>query len=290
MKKILIFGIVLVAIASVGGNRMNVISAHAQTLTQADAASLQASVDALKARLADLQAQANVQQPLLSVSGEPVALQQAPVTATLSEADVASLKSALSALAGVLTTLQSEFSANPGFAAQNSGGVIIALQGIGNTLAMIGTSLQGTSATPVTPVAAAPKASEPAPFAVSNPVAIAPSANNQEQTAAVSSAWSLGNLNWPLVAIVSLAVAAIALWLWWPSKEEEKGGNDKRSAKKNVQTAQPTIIVSSSGPQIAINAVRQATTHQSQVPTPLAASMSVPVVKIVPQENQRRSA
>lgn len=265
---------------------MNAISAHAQTLTQADASSLQASVDALKAKFAELQAQAGVQRP-------PV-LRQAP---PISEADARSLNSALSALAGVLTTLQSEFSANPGFAAQNSGGVIIALQGIGNTLAMIGTSLQGA---PSASVAAAPKAGKPtiaqAPAASPLPSDGANTQSKEEAplpvsipaTAEVSSAWSLRNFNWPLVAAVVLIVAAIALWLWWPTKEKERDGNDKGSAKKNMPQTRPTVIVSSSGPQISVNTAKQAVTPQA--PTPLAASISVPVVKVVPPEQQRRSA
>lgn len=304
MKKILIFGIVFVAIASIGGNRINIISAHAETLTPAQAASLQASLDVLKAKLVTLEAEANARHSSPAVSGAPLALQATPLS--LSNADVASLRGALTALAGMLTELGAKFSANPQFAAQNSGAVLTALQGIGNTLAMIGTSLGSSNfasgASPAVIAQAAPPASPismPAPqpkgtpFSASNPVAIVSGANDRAQTAEVSSAWSLGKLNWPLVAVTLLALAAMVLWLWWPASENSKNSTKKSASPVPARAAQPTIVVSSGGPRAA-SAVRQAA---ASPPTPLATAMAaptedheVPIVKIIPPQQQRKSA
>lgn len=235
MKKLFVSLFLLVAIASFGGI-LAPVAAHADTaLTPAQAAVLQQSLEAMKAKLLDLQAQAAAQTatqagPVVTVSG----------TATLSASDMASLTNALSLLASALTSLQTSLAQNPQLAAGREQAVLATLKGVGTVLATIGTTLGGTTggtesvaiATP-TPVVQPPVAggtqvtiqsAAPLVSAGTLPSAegsLANPANASPEIAQVGSTWSFKNLNWPLVIVIVLVVAAVALWLFWPNGEEK---------------------------------------------------------------------
>lgn len=253
MKKLLTILFVFVAIASFGGN---IAVTKADTLTPAQAAAFQQTLDSLKAKLLDLQAQANAQassQPPV-VSGAPLTLQNGAV---LSSLDAASLRSTLTLLATALTNLQLTIAQNPQLTAGREGVVLLTLKGIGTTLASIGTTITGSSpvaiATPNAPATPAAPPTETAPLlsagGESSPAAATP-ANAAPQTAQAGSSWSFKNLNWPLVVIIVLVLIAVALWLFWPGEEDR--GRTKRKAAPQLQPSAPpkTPIVTSAAPLI----------------------------------------
>jgi hypothetical protein len=102
-------------------------------------------------------------------------------------------------------------------------------------------------------------------------------------------------LNWPIILVVLLVVAAIALWLWWP----EEGNDGRQAAKQAAKPApfQPNVFVSSttssSNPSVVATPVRQ-----SGAPTPVATVVATPGhkvetasnIKVMPRVEQRRPA
>ena len=248
MKKLLTSVFLFVAIVSFGGN---LFSAHAETLTPAQIGVLQQSLDALKAKLFELRqqaaSQAASQASTPAASGVTLTLQSAPASPVSamtgpSMDETVAIKSALSSLATALSGLQSTVANNPQLVTTNAHGISMALSGIGNSLAMMGTMLgaghmssgvvaitlatQSVLSAPVVAVAPSPSAQVAAqPLLSANgngsPESFSPAADNV-QTAQAVSAWSWKNLNWPLVAVGFLILAAIALWLFWPDEEESK--------------------------------------------------------------------
>lgn len=269
MKKLLILTLVIVAVATFLGTGYR---AQASTsLTPEQAAALQQSLDTLKAKLLDLQAQAAAKANVNANMNASPAVLGATLTlrgSVISSADAASLQSALSMLATALTGLQSSFAQNPQLVAGREASVMNVLRGVSGALSGIGNSLQGQqniAEAPVTPVApAAPVAqAAPAPVSVSAPApapltAEAPAApivtpaapsegnlvtvpaNTDQGTAQAVSSWSFKNLNWPLVIVIVLVIAAIGLWLFWPTD------NDENHSEKPTTPLQPVTPMRSS--------------------------------------------
>jgi hypothetical protein len=274
MKKLFTFLFLFVAVASFGGMMHPAHAASAYT--PAETAALQMQLDSLKAKLLELQAQQAATQastPVASVTYQ---------ASSLSAEDLGSIANALSALATALIGLQAQFAANPQFAAEHAPVVLSALQGMGKTLTMIGTSIGAKSVasagTPANsqPIAqgapTAPAASVPvvAQAPVASPPLLATDGNNAAavpETAQVVSSWSFKNLNWPLVIVGILILAAIALWLFWPGEDDSKKA---MNMKKNVPS-----VPARPAPTAPSNIVMtSAKLSASPTPTPLVSSMA----------------
>lgn len=302
------------------------LMANAQSLTPAQTAALQQQLDNAKAQLVQLQMQegqvpagdnnlpaATVTAPVTTQTVTPtapatsVAMPAATQaqTMTLSATDAAQMNTALTALAGVLKNLQSEIAGNPQFLATNGASVVATLKSIGNTVAMIGSQVEGGSiamtapqttsgaatgntgiaaqtapaaAAPTTPtVTTQPNVTQPAPTTA--PVAAAttptdqttptPTAANTAPLSATASSFSLGKLNWPLIIVIILIVAAIAIWLWWDDGDEKS-----KPVVKNVSSQpspqRPTVTVQSMNSQMGGGGQNQPSTQQ----TPMSAAMA----------------
>jgi hypothetical protein len=309
MKKKLIIAALFaaVAMASYGGNAL---VTHAQT-APSNTAALQQQLDDAKAQLIQLEMQAG-QVPAGdngTATAQPTVVSSAP-TVTLSAADISEMNTALTALAGVLTNLQTQIAENPQFVTTNGPAVIGALQGISNTIASIGTEMAGAnvamSAMPSTGstgsmgstgVAQANPATtgnigsgattpttQPSQVAQTNPAATTPTTVNSApantapvatvpSTAQASSAFSFSKLNWPLIIVIILIVAAIAIWLWWDDGEEKKpvvARSNSPAPQKSVQ--QP---LQSTTTQVSINSQGQNANRQpASSQTPLSSAVA----------------
>lgn len=237
MKKLFTF--VFLAVAIVGFGKMAFPAHAAASLTPEQTAALQTQLDALKANLTQLQLKAA--QPAIPVPQK---------TSALTAEDAAALRSALSSLVTALGNLQAEFTTHPELAQQNAPAIFNALQGMTKTLAAISTSVGSVNAgsialappavsgkivvrsapilapaaqavTPTIPTVAAltPSATPTQPLVSANTNQAA-SADNQ--VAQIGSASSFKNMNWPLIVVVILVIAAVALWLFWPESDGRK--------------------------------------------------------------------
>lgn len=311
MKKTIFFVALFAAIVSFGGK---MILTHADDLTPTDKAALQQSLDVMKAKLVNLEMQAGsipqgdsgtgtsmtqvLVQPDMQASVQPGQM-------ALSAQDTAAIQSALEALKVALVGLQSEVASNPDMATAKGPIVIATLQGIGNTLATIGTVIQGGDMTPttgtITPqgIAAAPQISPspsqsfPAMPSVNNPVAQSQTGNgmipstpgtvgvvNTTEPAQTASIWVTMKNNWPLIAITVLVIIAIFLWF---SRDDEQ-----RFAVETIPSI-PIRPTETSRQGIFSSAVsnQEKTVSPQQVPmgnyappaTPLSAAVSAPMQK-----------
>jgi hypothetical protein len=299
MKKILTTLLLVIAIASFG-RILN--SAHAATLTPAQTAAAQQALDIMKAELLQLQAQAAAQASASApvISGTPPTLN----SALLSASDITSLQQGLTLLASALSNLRTEFVQNPQLAAGHEAAVLTTLKGIGTTLAMIGSSVTGgTASVPVAAAPAAPTPASPAPIAQSAPTApstvqplisapgsqsavtpeapaIAPSADTIPATAEASTSWSWRNLNWPLVIVIVLVVLAVGLWLFWPSDEDDRG---KKGTKNDAILSSPVRPVTMNQPMASVNSGKPAMPQQ----TPLTSAMASHAEPNVSQQQRK---
>jgi hypothetical protein len=327
MKKTLLFIACLVAM--VGYRVITPNTAHAQSMTPAQTAALEQSLADAKASLIQLEMQEGIVPP--AEPGTPSVMPAPevtfPATATpttvtpttvapvqasgLSAQDVVALKGALGELQSALALVSSQLETNPQLTA-NDVAVVNALQGIGNTLALIGQSATGQSTVaPSAPVAVntpSPVVTNPAPVAAgttpSAPVAVnvpmppvptpsvtlpAPAANptvspTQTQTAQASSFWSFTEAHWPTITIVLLIILILAILLW-PGSEETS-----RVAPVKIQNNQP------SAPRVAVS-----TPVAPMTPTPMSnvVSTSAPgsvefqqtkVTVVRPPEQKKKTA
>ena len=260
MKKYLTLAALIVAIASYGG--ITVANAQtAQSLTPAERAAAQQSLDVLKAKLINLE----MQQGAIPAGDDAISNNTAVSAATpvvtnstvtspatsLSASEVASLNSALTAFATTLQVLQTRIAQDPNFLSANQQSVMASLQGIATTLASIGTEVSNANIASTHP-------SQPGNIAQANPrtsrsagsagsaqtggTTVTPSTQSNETTPApavttpantapqTASAFSFSKLNWPLIVVIILIVAAIAIWLFWDTEEQ-------KPAVKTVATA-----------------------------------------------------
>lgn len=236
MKKYLNLAALLVAIASYGGIVGGTLSVHAQSITLEQRATMQQSLDVLKAKLVNLEMQQGVVPQGDEVSADAAPVVVATPSVTLGGSDVVQLEAALSSFAETLTALQTKIAEDPQYMAVNEAAFVATLQGIGNTLASIGAQLENSDLAMAAPQAAAPAPAQVMPSMNPNPAAatqnpgsnVVPAANNGSapivnapaQTAQASNAFSLGKLNWPLIVVIVLVLAAIAIWLFWDTEEK----------------------------------------------------------------------
>ena len=300
MKKTFVSVLAFVAIASFGGIALLPFSAQA-ALTPAQAASVQATLNTVEAELAQLEAQENVSPTV--VSGATLTLVPATAVTGVSTGNLAAAESALSSLVTALSGLETTIANTPQLTPTEAQGVSAALQGVSNTLATISTIVSGGSvasaspapagsATPTTPVASVPTA----PLAMSAPStpttpAITPAAPTDNvlpaPTAQAASSWSFKDLNWPFIVVGILVVAAIALWLWWPSDEEDGGSKGKRKDASGTpvkpaqapQMPKATIVTSTS--------TTKSVVMTSAPQTPLSAAISTQAQKTDVQQQRK---
>ena len=275
MKKFSIAILAFVAMMSFGGN---IAAVHAETLTPDQAAQISQTIDALKTRLAALQAEAAAAGNTATPS-TPATL--AP-SVSLSSSDAAALNAALGTLATALTNLQTEIAAHPEMTAGREAAMLTALKGIGGTLTNIAMAASGQPLASKAPVAstenAQPSVATIAPSTPSSEstgggaVAEAPAtAPAQAGTAEVASKWSLKGMNWPLVIVIGLIVLAMALWLFWPSDDDAKA---KKVVAKNIPS--PSSSKSTPSIQQAVSSINPTAKPVTSIPTPLSSAMGTP--------------
>lgn len=277
IKKYLTLAALIIAIASYGG--ITVANAQtAQSLTPAERAAAQQSLDVLKAKLINLQMQQGVvpagddaiSNNTAVSAAAPVAVATPTVASpatSLSASEVASLNNALTAFATTLQVLQTRIAQDPNFLSANQQSVMASLQGIATTLASIGTEVSNANI-------AATHPSQPGNIAQANPgtsrsagsaaqtggTTVAPSTQSNETTPApaattptnaapqTASAFSFSKLNWPLIVVIILIVAAIAIWLFWDTEETKPAVKTVATApQKPMQPFTPPQPVNNSG-------------------------------------------
>lgn len=243
-----LFVAVFTAMASYGGTALT----YAQTAPSTNTASLQQQLDLAKAELSNLEMQAGMipngdggtalaATSIMSDSG--TAATPATSNASLSAADRTEINTALGALANLLVSLQTKIANDPQFLKNNETEVAQSLQVMANTIALIGKSLPTQSAavamTPETqgatpsnsgvtaltaPTTVPAPTAATAPSAPSNQTAPTGAVENTvaTQPAETASAFSFSKLNWPLIIVILLIIAAIAIWLFWDDGEDVK--------------------------------------------------------------------
>jgi hypothetical protein len=287
MKKYIVLAAVIVAIVSFGG----ITAVHAQTLTPAERVAMQQSLDVLKAKLVNLQ----MQQGMVPQGDDQLAnnasVSAAPVmTQTQLSADnILALKQTLITFATTLQNLQTRIAQDPQFLTTNQASVLASLQGIATTLATIGTEVQSGNLAATTPsqpsqgiaqttpnsgqTGGTQSTGNTTPTTGSNVPAQSTNntpANTPAQTAQASNSFSLGKLNWPLIVVIILIVAAIAIWLFWDTEEE-------KTVVKTVANA----------PQ---KPMQPFTVNQSSVTQNLPANSGQQPPLVAPMPQQRKSA
>ena len=246
MKKIFTFVFLLVAIVSFGGN---IHQTHAATLTPQETASLQASLDVLKAKLQALQTQVATQ-TTGSVVVSPISTQLPALQAAAPSPEEAKmLNGVLSSLTTVLTSLKVKLSENPNFATQNASATLLTLRGIGKTLAAINTMAGNQSLEAAGDVAIARSNSVPslaipvhAPESVTQVISALPSpaqtspVKQNLMTAQISSHWSFTKVTWSYIGIGLFALVALALWF----RRSDNGEDEIESSRRTPQLAPVT--------------------------------------------------
>lgn len=312
MKKLFVSLFCLVAIAGFGGI---IASAHAQTtqtapLTPAEATQLQQELSTLKAKLLELRAQEAAQSPAQSASAATGAMSSPAATGSslslggtaLTATDIASLQHALSLLATALQGIQSEFSANPSLASGHEAAVLAALKSVGTTLASIGSSIAAASVVPQAqsgpaavatapsaaagqsaPAATPPQGTTNAPSAEGT-LPAPPAANTNPtnpqtnpQIAQMGNTFSFAHLNWPLIIVIILIVAAIALWLFWPGESDATKKLAKQAASVPSAPLSSAPAPAKQMPMMPHVARSQQDAERPQ--TPLAAAVAKPMEK-----------
>ncbi len=246
MKKLFISFFALAAIAGFGGN---ILRANAQSLPSGDTVSLQATVNALTARVNELKAQAAAR-ATREVSATVVAATPATAHVLTLSRDTEPLKSALSLSASALADANAKIATDPAAVAGQEKEVAATLSGIGKTLGSIKYALNGAGPSASIAMAAPQGSLTPlvvaADPAVATPVAVVaaerPLASGD--LAQASAALPLKNLNWPFIIVMVVLLAAVGLWLFWPAKAEsvkeeavKKDPVPANGANENPQTS-----------------------------------------------------
>jgi hypothetical protein len=260
MKKFVLSSLLFLLIGSFGGTIL--LTTHADTLSPAEAAALSQSLDVMKAKLLDLQAQTAAQAALPATAD----------TATLSAQDIATMNTALQALGAALGQLGQTVAADPSALTENNrtalqsilGGVSASLFAMNQTLAGTGASAAPIAIAPASTVSAVASPSNQTPsLAQTNNQAAQTTANqNQSQfqpalatgnnaapgTAQVSGHVPLGQ-GW-MITFGAIALILVLFFVW-------RARRGKKTAYKPVSqpnvpvssVSRPNVVPMSSGPK-----------------------------------------
>jgi hypothetical protein len=270
MKKFILSLLLLFCMVSFGSYAVSV--AHAQTMSPADAAQLNQELTGLKARLLDLQAQANA--PAAPASTE-----------TLSAQDIASLGTALQALNAALAALNQTIAANPArFSAQNRASIAATLGNMSVSLLAMNQALGGSPASSnvatAAPSAASPVVAQAGPAAAQPEPAVNNAANGNvvAQTAQASSAVPLGR-GWMIT--FGVIILAIIVLPFLRGRKRQRAVATVAANRPQNQPEKPASVVA----QATIPAVRDAKENK------LPASPAIPVPNSIdPSRSNRRPA
>ncbi len=239
MKKTLFFAVLAFAFAGFG---LQAGIVHAQTTD--NTASLQQQLDVAKATLVNLEMKAGMvpqgdNQLAEGVTGtaQP-AVSAVPATTGLTASEIGYFDGVLNQLSNMLSELSAAVAANPNMSQAQVAAIASTLGSMTKTVSAVANQIaldeQGNGApiamtSPSTPThAAAPAAGNggtktAAPTAQAAPATststVAAAMNTAPAaTAQASSFWSFTKSNWPVLAIIVLVIAILAI-LFWPEKE-----------------------------------------------------------------------
>ena len=236
MKKTIFFAVLAFVLAGFG---LQTGTVHAQT---ADTAALKQQLDVAHATLVNLEMRAGmIPQGDTQIAEGPTAVSQ-PVQTTasagLTESQIAYFDGVLTQLGTMLSELNTAVAANPNMNQAQLSAVVATLGTMKDTVSAISTQIAKdeqanasiATISPSAPAAAAgtgsnaaaptvtAQATSSAPAGTAVTAAVNNAANPVAATAQASSFWSFTKANWPVLAIIALVIAILAI-LFWPEKE-----------------------------------------------------------------------
>lgn len=256
MKKIIFFAVLAVAFAGLG---MQAGLVHAQT---SDTASLQQQLDVAKATLVNMEMNAGmVPQGDDQLSAGTAAAPSASVTPSapatgLSASQISYFDGVLTQMAGMLSQLNTAIAANPNMSQTQISAIASTLGTMKVTVSAIATQIaEGGQGAPIAAASPSSHAATPAtgngaasgqtaqanPATSTAPATAATSTNTAPAaTAQASSFWSFTKSNWPVLVIIVLVIAILAI-LFWPDKEAKaptKSSGPASPSKPIITSAQ----------------------------------------------------
>ncbi len=244
MKKLFFFAVVTAAVAMFGV-RTGIVHAQTVTTNTENTAALQQELDVAKATLINLELQAGMIPAGDSQLGTGAAATATPSgtqgATGISASQAAYFNGVLSQLGSALVTLRDTLQANPNMNATQISAIASTLGSMQGTVSAISGEIsqagQGSQVAVTTPAANTGSAAAatgngatnthtatgvaqaaPATTSPSTGTATATAANPVQTTAQASSIWSFTASNWPVLAIILLVLAILAI-LFWPEKE-----------------------------------------------------------------------
>ena len=235
MKKLFFFAVLAVALAGFG---MQAGTVHAQSMTTSASVSnaqLEQQLQVAKATLINLEMQqgmipAGDSQMTSGTAVQPVATTQSNASG-LTPTEVSYFNGLLSQLTSSLAQLEATIVANPNLNTTQIASISVTLSGMrGTLLAMTTQIVQDEHNSPIAMTApskgvvAGASTTTPAQIAQTTPAAIpaaAPVTNTVQATTWASSVWSFTKSNWPVIVIILLVIAILAI-LFWPESEAEE--------------------------------------------------------------------
>jgi hypothetical protein len=250
MKKLFFFATLTLVLAGFG---MQTGTVHAQTLTTNAApisnTALEQELQVAKATLVNLE----MQQGMIPAGEGQITTGATAAGLTPTEVDY--FTGLLSRLTSSLSQLEATVAANPNMNATQVASISSTLGGMKGTLLAMTTQIaQDENGSPIAMTSPAATTAAPSRVARTAPVktlatisapaattAAATSTNTVQATAQASSIWSFTKTNWPVIVIILLVIAILAI-LFWPENE----------AKAPSKTAPPSSAPSA--PKIAATA------------------------------------
>jgi hypothetical protein len=251
MKKLFFFAVVTAAVAMFGV-RTGIVHAQTVTTNTENTAALQQELDVAKATLINLEMQAGMipaGDSQLGTGATATASTAAPagtqVTTGISASQAAYFNGVLSQLGTALVDLKATLQANPNMNATQIAAIASTLGSMQGTVSTISGEIAqanqgspvavttptpsantGSAATPAAGNGATTKTQPATGVAQAAPATTSPAAgastgtasNPVQTTAQASSIWSFTASNWPVLAIILLVLAILAI-LFWPEKE-----------------------------------------------------------------------
>jgi hypothetical protein len=239
MKKIFFFAVLAVALAGFG---MQAGTVHAQSMTATAApvsnAQLEQELQVAKATLINLEMQQGIipasDDQMTAGTGttaQPISVAQ-PTVLGLSPTEVSYFNGVLSELTSSLAQLEGIIVANPNLNTTQLASISTTLDGMKGTLLAMSTQIaqdENSSniamTAPSTGIVAGASTTTPAQVAQTAPAntpattpAAATSTNTVQATTQPSSVWSFTKANWPVIVIILLVIAILAI-LFWPESE-----------------------------------------------------------------------
>jgi hypothetical protein len=260
MKKIFFFAVLAVALAGFG---MQTGTVHAQSMTttgaQVSNAQLEQELQVAKATLVNLEMQQGVipagdSEMTSGTTEQPVAVAQ-PTTSGLTPTEVSYFNGILSQLTSSLGQLEATIVANPNLNTTQLASISTALNGMKGTLLAMTTQIAQDEnisniamTSPSRGVVAGASTVAPAQVAqtasATTSASAATVAANSTNTARASSVWSFTKANWPVIVIILLVIAILAI-LFWP--ENEAKVSTKSTTSPSVPSAPKVTATATTG-------------------------------------------